>query len=818
LETVAEANALLNAAGMAALAEGELADLAFVQQPCEPALPEVSLPRPQANQSNLPAPLTSFVGRRRELAELRSLLATTRLLTLAGAGGTGKTRLAMQLGTEMLTSFAAGVWLVDLAPLNDPKLVLPAVAATFSVREVPGITPSQSNRWWSRGATFSEREVPGITLLDLVANSLRNKRLLLILDNCEHLVEVCAQLADTLLRACPRLQIVATSREAFGIGGETVYLVPSLAVPDSAQQSLDTLRQWEAIHLFLDRAVAAQPRFLLTASNAAAVVQICRQLDGIPLAIELAAARLRLLSSDQIATRLDDRFRLLNGGNRAALPRQQTLRALFDWSYELLSEAERTLFQQLSVFAGGWTIEAVEAICGEGHGNLHGTLHGDGEVLERFAQLVNKSLVVANEQEGYTRYHLLETIRQYAHEKLAETKDGSTLEMDRARNRHLAYYLQLAEAWMPRSWGRHQVRQLDQFAVEHDNFRAALHWGAKHNADVALRLAAALCEFWARRGYHSEGRAWLQSLLDEVSHLPPLHGEAAKARRAAQATAFLGLSTLVMAISDLAAALTYRETAVRLYRELGDRNGLARTLGLLAHVALLQGQMSEAEDALSEAITLGRETGDKFALSSALAIQGRFLLATSGDLEAARRCSTEGARLARETELPMAMAHSIVTLAGIAAYAGEWDEARAHIREAMALFDQLGDRYRFNTSQSELAHIERRAGNVEEAKRLYRQSIVIWQEFGQRAAIAHELECFAFLARAQTQCSRAACLLGAAQAFRAAIGSAMTRQEEGEYQREVRALYAQMGTEAAALQWATGSTMTVEEAIAFALE
>jgi non-specific serine/threonine protein kinase len=778
LEAVAEANALLDAAGMAGLHEGDLAELAFMQQLCESAFPDVPEPHSQARPTNLPAPLTSFVGRRRELAEMRALLATTRLLTLTGPGGTGKTRLAMQLASALLPTFAGGVWLVDLAPLADSTLVLPTIAATFALREVPGIT-----------------------LLDLVANSLRTKRLLLILDNCEHLVETCAQLADCLLRACPMMQILASSREALGIGGETVYQVPSLAVPDSARLALDTLRQSEAVHLFIERATAAQPRFILTDHNATAVVQICRQLDGIPLAIELAAARLRVLTVEQIATRLDDRFRLLTGGSRTAVPRQQTLRALFDWSYALLSEAERTLFRQLSIFAGGWTLEALEAI---NYGR---------EVLELLAQLVNKSLVAVDGQDGEARYHLLETIRQYARDKLVEIGEAA-----KVCDRHLEYYLQLAEAGEPHLYSSHLMRQLDQFAVEHDNFRAALQWGAKHNADAGLRLAGALAEFWARRGYHSEGRTWLQALLDQVSVLPEEQGEAAKRRRAAQAKATLALSTMVFVAGDIATALTYREASVRLYRQLEDRQGLGRALGLLGYVAMLRGQMTEAERALLEAITLGREAGDKLALSFALTIQSRFLLAAYGDLAAAHISSTESARLARENGMPWAMAQAVVSLAGTAAYAGDWDEARAHIREALALFHQLGDRYRSNTSYSELAHIERRAGNLAEARRLYKETIVVWQEFGQRPAIAHQLECFAFLAGAQNQSRRAARLLGAAEALRETIGASMTSPERIEYDREVTALQAQMEAETAADHWARGRKMTLEEAVAYALE
>jgi tetratricopeptide (TPR) repeat protein len=326
-----------------------------------------------------------------------------------------------------------------------------------------------------------------------------------------------------------------------------------------------------------------------------------------------------------------------------------------------------------------------------------------------------------------------------------------------------------------------------------------------------------LADFWARRGHHTEGRAWLQTLLEQVSLLPEVEGEAAKERCATQAKAILALSTMVFVTGDIATALTHREASARLYRQLGDRQGLGRALGLLGYVAMLRGEMTEAEQALREAITLGRESDDKFGLSFALTIQSRFFLAATGDLAAARISSAESARVAREIGMPWSMAQAVVTLAGVAAYAGEWDEARAHIREALALFHQLGDRYRFNTAHSELAHIERRAGNLAEAQRLYRQSIIVWQEFGQRAAIAHQLECFAYLARVQHQCSRAARLFGAAEALREMIGAPMTSPERTEYAREVTALHGQMEAKSAAAQWATGRTLTMDQAIAYAV-
>jgi predicted ATPase len=352
--------------------------------------------------NNLPPQLTSFIGREREMQDARRLLASARLLTLIGPGGTGKTRLSLQLAADQLSEFKDGVWLVELAPLSDSAYIVSALASVLELHEVPGIP-----------------------LMDIIIDYLRAKQLLLILDNCEHLVEVSAQIADQLLHACPQLKVVASSREALGIDGETVYRVPSLSLPDPSSTSL---MEYESTRLFIDRATKAEPRFHLTDHNASSIAQICQRLDGIPLAIELAAARVKLFTPEQIAERLDDRFKLLTGGSRTALPRQQTLRALIDWSYQSLNETEQRALRRLAVFSGGWTFEAAEAVVGE------------DDAMDGLLGLVNKSLVNVEEEDGKSRYRFLETIRQYAMEKLLESGEAVTV-----RVRHLDYFLQSTE-------------------------------------------------------------------------------------------------------------------------------------------------------------------------------------------------------------------------------------------------------------------------------------------------------------------------------------------------------------------------------------
>ena len=391
-----------------------------VYQLIAPGLPDDFPPlnSPATRPNNLPAVLTPFIGRERELREVSDLLDNSRLLTLTGPGGTGKTRLAQQVAVERLDAYADGAWLVELAPLADPGLLVSAIGGTLRVIEQPGRS-----------------------LAAAVLDYLRHKRLLLILDNCEHLIEACARQADELLRAAPGLTILATSREMLGVAGETAYRVPSLALPEAGVATLDEFRRSEAVQLFVARAAAVQPGFALTAENATAIADICRRLDGIPLAIELAAARTRALGVTDIAARLDDRFRLLTGGSRAALPRQQTLRALVDWSWDLLPAAERKLLRRLSVFTGGWTLEDAEAVCADPSGEVGSPDAIDANaVLDLLASLVGKSLAIADtEPSRATRYRLLETIRQYARDRLLEAGEA-----EQTRDQHAAHFLALA--------------------------------------------------------------------------------------------------------------------------------------------------------------------------------------------------------------------------------------------------------------------------------------------------------------------------------------------------------------------------------------
>src|SRR5574341_1445506 len=556
----------------------------------EPAVPTPARRSPhktlESFPHNLPSQLTSFIGRERELEELKRLLLTTRLLTLTGPGGTGKTRLALQLATEVLDAkhFAEGMWLVELAPLADPTLVAQTVAATLGVREQPGRT-----------------------ILNALMDYVRAKTMLLILDNCEHLIETCAQLADTLLRLAPGLKILASSREPLGIAGETAYRVPSLPLPDLQAESVDALWQNDCVRLFVDRALAAYSRFHLKEKNAPVIADICLRLDGIRLAIELAAARTKVFPPEEVAARLDDRFRLLTGGSRAALPRHQALRALIDWSYDLLSEVERLLLRRLSVFAGGWSFEAAQAVCRDRLGD---------EVLDLLTHLVDKSLVAVEEETEEARYRLPETIRQYARDKLFESGEA-----EQVRDRHLDFFLRFAEQAEPKLRSAEQLVWLNRLETEHDNLRTALAWSLQSSkSDLALQLAGALYYFWVLRGNFSEMYKWLNDArtFDERKRNEKIAAgkyTPTPVEMAQRAKALYGATLSQFGSMDIKRARALVEQSLRLWREVGDKLWAAVALELAALMASVGREYEMALGYLEEGVSLARQIEDRLPLA-----------------------------------------------------------------------------------------------------------------------------------------------------------------------------------------------------------
>ncbi|MGH2402899.1 MAG: AAA family ATPase [bacterium] len=563
--------------------------------------------------NNLPHQWTSFIGREKEMADLRRLIETHRLVTLTGIGGAGKTRLALQVAADLLGEFPDGVWFVELAALSDPAMVPYALAATLGVREEP--------------------KRP---LLETLTDYLRSRHPLLILDNCEHLVAACAYLTEALLRDCQHVRILATSREALGIPGEVTYPIPSLSIPEVPSLDLERLTTFEAVRLFVDRASAAVPAFALRSQNAGAVATICRRLDGIPLAIELVAPRVKAMTLEQIAERLHDRFRLLTGGSRTALPRHQTLHAAMDWSYQLLTATERATLRRLSVFAGGFALEAVEAVC-TGEGIVA------ADVLELVTRLVEKSLVVFEESAG--RYGLLETVRQFARDRLLESGEVPTV-----RTRDLDWFLALAERGEPARRGPEQETWLNRLEREHDNFRVALEWALEGPyADKGLRLAGALGWFWIRRGFANEGREWLDRALAADGPASP---ERAMALFWVANTARFQLDSRRLARR----AEEYRALA----RELGDRRHEAYALCFLGIVAAAEGSLDAAEALCEEGHSVLRELNDTWGVAWTLQALA-FLAAQGGDLARARalheeRLVLERTRVSISRRLPTSLA------------------------------------------------------------------------------------------------------------------------------------------------------------------
>jgi predicted ATPase len=695
----------------------------------EPAQEEEAAPHPSP-RNNLPRQLTSFIGREKEVSEVKSLLADTSLLTLTGSGGCGKTRLALLVAGELVEQFPDGVSLVELGALTEPALVPHAVAAALEVRE--------------------EADRP---LTKTLSDFLGSRSFLLILDNCEHLVLACAELAQALLRLCPKLQVLATSREALEVPGELIYQVPPLSHPDPRHlPPLEKLLSYEAIRLFVERAALVQPRFCLCPENASQVAQICRQLDGIPLAIELAAARVKVLSVEQIGQRLDDRFRLLTGGSRTALKHQQTLRALIDWSYELLSTGERRLLQRLSVFAGGWSLEAAEAVC-------RGHEVESWEVLDLLAELVDKSLVVSEEWEGEGRFHLLSTVRQYARDRLVEAGEEIGV-----RSQHRDYFLRLAEEAEPELRAAEQTAWLERLEGEHDNLRAAIAWSIEQQeVEPGLRLGAALWQFWHVRGHLREGRDRLQALLS----LP-----GAQVCGSVRAKALNGAGALADYQGDYAGAALLHEESLALARTCDDRESMAYALFSLGNVAWRQERYEEARSVYEEVISLWRGLGNHGRVATVL-----------------------GNQAMAEWQL------------------GHHDTAISLSEESLALHRQVGNQVNAANMLNNLGHWAIDQGDYARAAALLADSLRMFHTLESDSGIASTLNNFARLAVAQNDLQRAACLLAKVKALDESTGF----QVSEDYEQNLTSVQAGLGETAFAAAEQQGQSMELEATMELAL-
>jgi non-specific serine/threonine protein kinase len=681
--------------------------------------------------------LTSFIGRAREIAEVRRLLGAARLVTLTGSGGAGKTRLALQVAADIVEDYPDGVWLAEFAPIADPALVPKTVASALNVPEQPG------------------RE-----MIETLVDALRPKSLLLVLDNCEHLLAACADLAAAVLRACPQVRILATSREGLRVPGETLSRVPSLSLPDARRfPTPEDLVLYEAVRLFVDRATATAPEFGVTSENAPAVAQVCQRLDGIPLAIELAAARIKVLAVEQIAARLDDRFRLLTGGSRMVLPRQQTLRAAIDWSYNLLSETERMLFRRLSVFAGGWTLDAAEAVC------ANGGVEAD-QVLDLLTSLVDKSLVLTEIQTGAARYRFLETVRQYAHDRLAENDEDA-----RVRTRHRDWYLALVEQANRELPGPRAEPWLERLETEHDNLRAALQWSKaeKYGAEAGLRLAGALFWFWFRHDNWSEGLAWTEGALARSSEAPP----SAPLRALAAAIYFASQR------GDQGKARTLGERGLTLCRELGDddKEARARVLFYVGVVAMRQADYERSKALFNESLNVSHELADK-----------------------------------------MYCGLTLVQLGVVATYQGDDERATTCHAQGLAALREFGDKYGIAYALSRFARdVTLRQGHYDQAAASFAESLIVCREVGHSWISEESVDGLGRVASATGRYERAARLFGAAEVLRETVGWHLTPPDQADHDKYVASARAALAEAAFATAWAEGRAMTLEQAVEYAL-
>jgi len=771
-------------------------------------LPETETVQKPISKNNLPVLLTTFIGRAKEQKEITDLISKNRLVTLTGSGGVGKTRTSLKVGEQILGDYANGVWFIELAPLSDPALVPQTVASVLGLAAQADVPPTQ-----------------------LLVNLLQAKTALLILDNCEHLLDACAALVDTLLKNCHQIKILATSREALGILGEVLYRLPSLRVPDT-QQTLERFREYESVRLFEERAQLAQPDFKLTRENAASIAQICARLDGIPLAIELAAARVNILATAQIAERLDDRFNLLTGGSRTALPRQQTIRASIDWSWNLISEAERTLLRRLTVFAGGWTLEAAESVCSEAGIEPQ-------QVFELMNQLVAKSLVIAIRKPGQERrFQLHETIRQYAGEKLLQAGEEQNI-----RSRHLNYFLEFSSRAESALRGPQQVGWFSRFSDERDNLRGALEHASGSDLEAGLYLAGGLLDHWYSFDVR-EGLDWTTKLIQSPGSQGFPH---------ALARARLTQGNILWNMQKFDVARSIAEECLAVFRARGDRQGeydslmsLGRALQFLegmeqrseCHrqaVALARsiGDVWRQAYALSmlgwdqrdprrgcahwqEAVALFRQVGDQLSLVHTLGILG-FTVLSDGDIESAEELLEEAYELSLQINAKYRFEFILTGKSQLCLLRGEYEKARAFLQEDCDMQKEVGNRMGYLWGRARLAHVALREGKVDEAHQMLVNVIKDFQADRNKNGLVFALEKLASLYVMIDKPEAASPLIGWSDATRKEIGDPRQRLQQDELDRDIAAILAKIGPPAYKDAYDAGQKTTIDEVVQYAL-
>jgi predicted ATPase/serine/threonine protein kinase len=731
----------------------------------------------RAHRHNLPVQLTSFIGRQNEIAEIKRELHKTRLLTLTGTGGIGKTRLALQVGADLLDHYRDGVWFVDLTSVQEPGLVPQVVAAAFDIREEAGRS-----------------------LTEKLCDYLKTRQVLLILDNCEHLVTACGNLVSRLLRRCSTATILATTRELLQCDGESLWRVPSFPVPDLASRpALEQLLQNDVIRLFAERAATARPGFTVNSENATAVLQVCERLDGIALAIELAAARARTMSISDLNARMHDRFQMLTG--RAGPQKQQTLKMAIDWSHELLSAKERLLFSRLSIFAAGWTLNSAENVCS------YAGIDPD-EVAPLLSQLIDKSLVLTSFAGGTMRYRMLATIRQYAQQKLTETPRA---EVDTLLRRFRDVFLTFAESvGNVEQSSERQIERLGLLEIEHDNLLTALEWSLKNpdGADAGIRLVAALSFFWRLRGMGGEeSLRWLVRALEHPG---------SSERTMARAHALLGAGFHAERLGQIDKARAFFEDSLDIYQDWKDLRGIAESLRALGMMALNREDYSLAQTLFKGSLQIAQDLKDGTATQRALLNLGNVSYYMGDDAEAAQFYG-ESLCIARDLNDLKGLSNSLNSLAHLSVRLKDFKAARILFQESLALTRELGDKFGIATTLFNLASLATRQGDFDSAAALFKESVPYVREFLGMRGIITFLGGLAELAIARGRVQQATTLWSAAQIVRDKLDLPQSPAERAEWDERLGALREELGIEAFELAWSRGSVITLDEAMAYGL-
>ena len=760
-------------------------------------------------QTNLPAQFTSFIGREKEQAEAIELINKYRLVSLIGMGGVGKTRLSIKVGEQLLKDFSNGVWMVELAPLLDPTLIPQTVASVFGLSATPSLSVTQ-----------------------VLINYLCAKKVLLILDNCEHMLGGSAQLADTLLKNCPDLKILTTSREPLGILGEASYRLPSLALPDS-DKLMNAFRDFASVRLFEERAQLVKRDFSLTMENASFVTQICHRLDGIPLAIELAAVQVNQLSVKEIVLQLDQAFQILTGGSRTALPRQQTIRASIDWSWNLLTDDEHVLLRRLSVFAGGWTLESASAVYGD-----------DNNVKLLMGQLVRKSLAVVNQVSGgTTRYHFHEVVRQYVREKLIESDESELI-----CQKHLQYFISLAEHADVQLHGADQNLWLERLTNELSNLRAALEFAVKHDSDNAVRLSASLGWFWYRKGLLAEGRNWYKKILDTrlidvstannfskafygaglVAHFQADYVYARKTLEQSLALAqqqrnLVGIAHAHVMLGmgyvwqgDFVKTEQHILKSIEIFKSSGGGWGHAFALNTLGFAALLQGDFQGAYSAFEESVNRARAVGDRYISSFPLSNLG-IIAYQQGNLERGRELLEESLVIGQEAHDPTVIEWCMAELGHIARFQGDFGRATELFEAALEHSRTMGLVTGVAVTSRALGDVAVNMKEYPKARSLIQESLTLFQSQGDVRNVIYCLNSFASLAGATANWSLAATLLSVVDSQIRGMGISMSPIDKTAFDKMVDEARRAMSESVFDELWTEGGKISVSEAVALTL-